>query len=158
MQALDSAAIGTFGIPRLLLMAHAGLALARAVKLLAAPGAPVLICCGGGFNGGDGLAATRHLECAGYDVRVLLVVPRESLRSEPAAFAGIVERLVQVRDMAAAADLTNIAMRFAAVETMPSGEIGTNVIAALTWIQEKPEYPAITTQLAMVAMNLKNLK
>jgi len=72
--------------------------------------------------------------------------------------AGIVERLVQVRDMAAAADLTNIAMRFAAVETMPSGEIGANVIAALTWIQEKPEYPAITTQLAMVAMNLKNLK
>jgi hypothetical protein len=32
------------------------------------------------------------------------------------------------------------------------------VISALTWIQEKPEYPAITSQLAMVAMNLKNLK
>jgi len=72
--------------------------------------------------------------------------------------AGIVERLVQVRDMAAAAGLTNIAMRFDTVETMPSAEIGTNVIAALTWIQEKPEYPAITTQLVMVAMNLKNLK
>jgi len=72
--------------------------------------------------------------------------------------AGIVERLVEVRAWAAAAGLTNIAMRFDAVETMPSAEIGANVIAALTWIQEKPEYPAITTQLAMVAMNLKNLK
>ena len=71
---------------------------------------------------------------------------------------GMVERLVQVRVMAAAAGLTNIAMRFDAVETMPSAEIGANVIAALTWIQEKTEYPAITSQLAMVAMNLKNLK
>ena len=71
---------------------------------------------------------------------------------------GMVERLVQVRAMAAAAGLTNIAMRFDAVETMPSAEIGANVIAALTWIQEKTEYPAITSQLAMVAMNLKNLK
>jgi len=32
------------------------------------------------------------------------------------------------------------------------------VVEALTWIQDKPGYPAITTQLAMVAMNLKNLK
>lgn len=72
--------------------------------------------------------------------------------------AGLLERLVEVRGMAAAAGLTNIAMRLDAVETMPSAEIGANVIAALTWIQEKPEYAAITTQLAMVAMNLKNLK
>ncbi len=72
--------------------------------------------------------------------------------------AGIVERLVQVRAMAAAASLPDLAARFAEVETMASGEIGSKVIAALTWIQEKPEYPAITAQLAMVAMNLKNLK
>jgi hypothetical protein len=70
----------------------------------------------------------------------------------------IVERLVQVRAAAAAAGLPDLAARFDKVETMPSGEIGANVIAALTWIQEKPEYPAITAQLAMVAMNLKNLK
>ena len=72
--------------------------------------------------------------------------------------AGIVERLVQVRALAEAAGLADIAGRFAGVETMPSAEIGTNVVGALTWIQEKPEYPAITTQLAIVAMNLKNLK
>lgn len=72
--------------------------------------------------------------------------------------SGIVERLVQVRAMAGAAGLADLAARFADVETMASAEIGANVIAALTWIQEKPEYAAITTQLAMVAMNLKNLK
>jgi hypothetical protein len=72
--------------------------------------------------------------------------------------AAIVQRLVQVRALAVAAGLPDFAARFAEVETMPSGEIGSKVIAALTWIQEKPEYPAITAHLAMVAMNLKNLK
>ena len=72
--------------------------------------------------------------------------------------SGIVERLVAVRAAAEAAGLADLAARFAGVETMSSAKIGANVIAALTWIQEKPEYPAITTQLAMVSMNLKNLK
>ena len=72
--------------------------------------------------------------------------------------AGIVVRLVEVRGMAEQAGLADLAARFADVENMPSVALGANVIAALTWIQEKPEYPAITTQLAMVAMNLKNLK
>ena len=72
--------------------------------------------------------------------------------------AAIVERLVRVRVLAEEAGLANIAARFVDVENMASGQIGGNVISALTWIQEKTEYPAITSQLAMVAMNLKNLK
>jgi hypothetical protein len=72
--------------------------------------------------------------------------------------AAIVERLVQVRTLAAASGLQEVVARLENVEAMPSGEIGAKVISALTWIQEKPEYPAITAQLAMVAMNLKNLK
>ena len=72
--------------------------------------------------------------------------------------AAIVERLVQVRALAGEAGLADLAARFADVEDMPSAQIGASVVAALTWIQEKPEYDAITSQLAMVAMNLKNLK
>ena len=70
----------------------------------------------------------------------------------------IVERLVQVRALAKAAGLAEVADRFDDVENMTSGHIGANVVAALTWIQDKPEHPAITSQLAMIAMNLKNLK
>ena len=72
--------------------------------------------------------------------------------------AAIVERLVQVRAAAAAAGLADIAARFENVESFSSAEIGANVIAALNAIQEKPEYGALTTQLGIVAMNLKNLK
>jgi hypothetical protein len=72
--------------------------------------------------------------------------------------AGIVARLVEVRAMAEAAGLPEVAARFSAVESMPAGEIGANVIGALTWLQEKPEQAEILLQLSMVAMNLKNLK
>ncbi|MFY9316859.1 MAG: hypothetical protein WAO95_15045 [Burkholderiales bacterium] len=72
--------------------------------------------------------------------------------------AGIVERLTQVRAMAEAAGLADLAARLADVDKLSSPELGTHVIAALTWIQDKPEYPAIAAQLAMIAMNLKNLK
>ena len=72
--------------------------------------------------------------------------------------AAIIERLAEVRTDAAAAGLAELAARLDAVDKLSSAELGARVIAALTWIQEKPEYPAITAQLAMVAMNLKNLK
>lgn len=74
--------------------------------------------------------------------------------------AAIVERLVQLRASAAAAGLPDIAARFSGVETMAPGQIGANVIGALTWLQEKPEpaHRAIAMQLEMIAVNLKNLK
>ena len=70
----------------------------------------------------------------------------------------IVARLVEVRKDAAAAGLDELAARLAEVESLSSPELGARVISALTWIQEKPEHPLITSQLAMIAMNLKNLK
>jgi hypothetical protein len=41
---------------------------------------------------------------------------------------------------------------------MTPAQLGGNVVAALTWLQDKPEHRAITTQVEMVALNLKNLK
>ena len=106
MQAIDSHAIDTLGIPRLLLMDHAGLAVARAVQT-AAPvvSTPILICCGTGYNGGDGLAAARHLAAWGYPVRAILTGRLNHLREEPAAFARIVQALgLEIRECASAGD------------------------------------------------------
>ena len=111
MQTIDAAAISDLGIPRVLLMDHAGLAVARAARELCRgdgsclgfgrddperaerPEGSVLVCCGTGFNGGDGLAAARHLSGWGYSVRVLLAGELRLLREEPAVFAGILRRL-----------------------------------------------------------------
>ena len=106
MQQIDATAIESIGIPRLLLMEHAGLAVARAVTTLASPSAgPILVCCGTGFNGGDGLAAARHLHEWGYPLRLVVTGPLNRLRAEPATYATILQRLslpfVELPDMEA---------------------------------------------------------
>lgn len=106
MQAIDRTAIETLGIPRLLLMEHAGLAVARAVRNLASTSsATIAVCCGAGFNGGDGLAAARHLQEWGYALRILVAGRVDRLREEPAIFARILQRLgVEIRECLSADD------------------------------------------------------
>lgn len=70
----------------------------------------------------------------------------------------IIERLVRVREQAAAAGLAELAERFAGVETMDSPRIGAAVVSALSSLLDKPQERAIATQLEMVAVNLKNLR
>ena len=100
MQQIDAAAIETYGIPRLLLMEHAGLAVANAVSSLSrgcltsmGSGSTLLVCCGSGYNGGDGLCAARHLHAWGYAPRVVLTGRLEQLREEPLIYARIVQCL-----------------------------------------------------------------
>ena len=71
---------------------------------------------------------------------------------------GIVRRLVKVREAAQSSGLPNLASLYTGVEEMPPSQIGASVIAGINMVQEKPEHQAIAAQLAMVAMNLKNLK
>jgi hypothetical protein len=66
--------------------------------------------------------------------------------------------LVEVRESAQVQGLDHIVSLLTGVSTMSAGQIGAAVVAALTWMQEKPENRAVTMQLEMVAMNLKNLK
>ena len=72
--------------------------------------------------------------------------------------AAIEQRLIKAREAGQAnADLSRLAELFANVEGMSPAQIGSSVIAALGWLQDKPQHRAITMQLEMVAMNLKNL-
>ena len=71
---------------------------------------------------------------------------------------GIESRLGQVRESARAKGLTNLVALFEDLQNMAAAQIGAGVVTALTWLQDKPEHRALTTQLEMVALNLKNLK
>ena len=83
----------------------------------------------------------------------------ETLRWPTSLDRGAIEiRLMRVREEAEKAGLAELAARFADIEGKSAQHIGGSVIAALTWIQDKPEHKSITDQLTMVAMNLKNLK
>jgi NAD(P)H-hydrate epimerase len=90
-RAADQFAIRQLGIPGIVLMENAGRGCAEILlhqfqSESSAPtttaGAPkVLICCGTGNNGGDGLVIARHLQIAGYPTQILLM-------GEPAAYSG----------------------------------------------------------------------
>ncbi|KYH36623.1 MAG: carbohydrate kinase [Candidatus Bathyarchaeota archaeon B23] len=61
------------GISRLQMMENAGRAVAEAVKRRFSADSRILVVCGLGGNGGDGLAAARHLASQGYRVEVILL-------------------------------------------------------------------------------------
>lgn len=100
MSRLDAEAIERIGIPRLLLMEHAGLAVARAVRRMVPAPTRVGVCCGPGFNGGDGLAAARHLHAWGYPLMLILAGSLSRLREEPSVYARILQQLdVPIREV-----------------------------------------------------------
>ena len=92
---LDILAIEHVGIPGVILMENAARGVAEFVfGLLANPAAErVLILCGPGNNGGDGLAAARHLLNAGVDVTVALAAARERVTGDAGLNLGIYERM-----------------------------------------------------------------
>jgi NAD(P)H-hydrate epimerase len=83
MRELDRAAGEEHGMPAAVLMENAGAALAKRALELASPAGRILVLCGHGNNGGDGLVAARKLHAAGRLVSVELMAPGEALEGEP---------------------------------------------------------------------------
>ncbi len=82
-RALDEWAIGERGIPGVELMERAGTGLAELTGELA-PVGRVVVVCGKGNNGGDGLVAARVLRDRGREVDVLLLGEPDELRGDAA--------------------------------------------------------------------------
>lgn len=86
MRALDRAAISKHKIPSLTLMEKAGRAVADAVLKFSGVGSgQIVIVCGKGNNGGDGLVAARYLIGAGRDVAVLVLSSLDELSPDARA-------------------------------------------------------------------------
>jgi ADP-dependent NAD(P)H-hydrate dehydratase / NAD(P)H-hydrate epimerase len=81
MRATDRWAIEERGIPSLELMERAGNGLARVTEVVA-PAGRVVVLCGKGNNGGDGLVAARLLRGRGREVDVQLVGDAADLRGD----------------------------------------------------------------------------
>src|SRR5580658_7207750 len=79
---IDKTAQDRYHIPGVVLMENAAHAAADlAWEMLGGPG-NVLVVCGGGNNGGDGLAVARHLHNRGATVRIFLTVDPNKYREE----------------------------------------------------------------------------
>ena len=73
MKALDHFTIQEMGVPSLVLMERAGLAVFEAMKKEKFPLDRTLILCGGGNNGADGVVIARLLFLAGYEADVCIL-------------------------------------------------------------------------------------
>ncbi len=80
---IDRLSIERYGIPGIVLMENAARAAAEIAHAMIGPGASnVAIFCGGGNNGGDGLAIARHLHNRGHAITVHLIVRPDSFRGD----------------------------------------------------------------------------
>ena len=73
MRQYDNNTSEVFKVPSLLLMEQAALAACEEIEKLADRKEPMLIVCGAGNNGGDGLAMARILLLRGYTVDIVLI-------------------------------------------------------------------------------------
>jgi ADP-dependent NAD(P)H-hydrate dehydratase / NAD(P)H-hydrate epimerase len=87
MRRIDARTIEGRGVPGTALMENAGRGVAEAL-VREIPGLarrPVVVVCGKGNNGGDGLVAARHLLRLGVAARVVFLSSAGALRGDPAA-------------------------------------------------------------------------
>src|SRR3990170_774605 len=84
MQLLDKRSIEEYGIPGLILMENAGLAVLREMVRRYGPlaGKTVTVIAGKGNNGGDGLVIARHLHQRGIRVIVFLLGQKEKVQGD----------------------------------------------------------------------------
>lgn len=82
MRHADSYTIGTMGVPSLVLMERAALQVVQVIEEEHLDCSKVLVACGSGNNGGDGLAVARLLALKGHDVEVWYIGSYESASEE----------------------------------------------------------------------------
>ena len=90
MHEADRHTIEDLGFPGIVLMENAATGVVDAVREKFPEARKILILCGPGNNGGDGLAAARHLVNGGRDVLVLLFADPGKLLPDPATNLSLV--------------------------------------------------------------------
>jgi len=95
MRSADEYTIEEYGIPSFTLMESAGRGAADVIRDAHGPldGEAVIVLCGKGNNGGDGLVIARRLHGVGASVHVVLTSPADELRDDPARNLELLEEL-----------------------------------------------------------------
>jgi NAD(P)H-hydrate epimerase len=95
MKALDEWFIKEVGVPAEMLMERAGLSVAEAIfeAYPVETYGSVLVVCGPGNNGGDGMVCARHLVNLGYEVEVVLLAEKETYQGEALTNLKVLENL-----------------------------------------------------------------
>lgn len=93
MKSIDNYTIDIIKVPPLVLMERAAMEVASLVKLKTSVDERILVVCGPGNNGGDGVASGRILHMQGYQVAIFLPFERERCSVQMKAQLEIAENL-----------------------------------------------------------------
>lgn len=131
---VDQIAIEQFGMSGLVLMENAGRGCADVLSQVGISGT-VLICCGKGNNGGDGLVIARQLDLRGHRSRVLLACASGELKGDAAANFAILQRTsVEIKQVASRCDWRAISEWFDHADWIVDALLGTGS-------QGEPRFP-----------------
>ncbi|MGE4233155.1 MAG: NAD(P)H-hydrate dehydratase [Bacteriovoracia bacterium] len=95
MKKIDDTAVDEVGIPSLILMENAGIEAARKISEICEEkkyDGEILIFCGKGKNGGDGLVVARRLIANGHRVRIFLLHSSSEFKNEAAVHLRVLEQ------------------------------------------------------------------
>lgn len=128
MRRLDEQATQDYGIPGIVLMENAGVAVAREIETITGGVSDKKICifAGKGKNGGDGFAAARHLSNRGAKVKVFLLAARDAVQGDAAMQMDILARMgVDVVEVTGIRDWDKVKIGVAFADCLVDALLGT---------------------------------
>lgn len=133
MRRMDRRAIEEMGIPGLVLMENAGLAVVHAIreKIPEFRHARVNVFCGKGNNGGDGFVVARHLMNMGADVTAFLVGTKEEVKGDAKLnMDAYISMGGKLKEFTIERHIKNFKLKFAHTTVTVDALLGTGAVSA----------------------------
>ncbi len=136
MRNIDRRTTERFGVPSIVLMENAAMAVVDAIFERYADSERVAIVCGTGANGGDGFAVARHLENRGVVPVIVIVGERSSIRGDARINLEVCQRLgIPIYDVRNADDVETALAHAADADLVVDAIFGTGLNRAPQGIQ-----------------------
>lgn len=128
MRSIDRRATDRFGVPSIVLMENAAIAVVDAIFDRYPDSDRIALLCGTGANGGDGFAVARHLENRGVVPVIVVVGDRASIRGDARTNLTICERLgIPIHDVRGTNDVETALAHAAGADVVVDAIFGTGL-------------------------------
>ena len=155
MRESDTLAIHQYGIPSIVLMENATSGVADVILNHYASASRIIILAGRGNNGGDGLAAARHLFNRGLEIHVWLFSSQKSLKGDAAKNLQIVKRMgIPFKTIRSSRQLSESVDELVASDLVVDALFGTGLTKPMTGLFEDTAGLLNTLRVPVVSVDI----
>jgi hydroxyethylthiazole kinase-like uncharacterized protein yjeF len=155
MRNIDQRATERFGVPSIVLMENAAIAVVDALFEHYPDCGRVAIFCGTGANGGDGFAVARHLENRGVVPVVVIVGERTSIHGDALTNLTVCERIgIPIYDIRASDDIETVLAHASDADVLIDAIFGTGLNRAPSGIHADVIRDLAELRLPVLAVDL----